>query len=123
MPFDNRAPVGVEGGKLFVTAVWDGMSHAIVERHNEGGGANWVCNFASWEYECKNQIQQTRFDRPEEILLGRAIYPRSFSPAQTPALLGANSLPPSMNHSSLGLSPMFNNQSQWPDGMDTDHVK
>ena len=35
--------IGVEHGEFSVTLVWEGMSCAIVERHNEGG-LNWVSN-------------------------------------------------------------------------------
>nr|CAH0112720.1 unnamed protein product [Daphnia galeata] len=67
------------------------------------------------------EIQQSRFDRLEEILLGKAFQPINYPPGRSLSPTGASRLPSSMNQSTLNLSPMFNDHGQCQDAMDTEH--
>lgn len=68
------------------------------------------------------QIQQNRFDRLEELLMGRATV-RSHSPPHLTADSMGATMNPTLLHHTNELSPMFSTTSQWTDDMDTENVK
>jgi hypothetical protein len=68
------------------------------------------------------QIQQNRFDRLEELLMGR-VTDRSHSPPHATADPLRATMNPKLLHHTNEQSPMFSTTSQWPDDMDTENDK
>jgi hypothetical protein len=68
------------------------------------------------------QIQQNRFDRLEELLMGR-VTDRSHSPPHVTADPLRATMNPKLLHHSNEQSPMFSATSQWPDDMETENDK